>query len=89
MEKFKHDTHTVYTFRELVVGKRSAIVVIRETGNRTPIKEQLDPINYRFIVCPDRPRWKVWIRLPFFKFTHDNCGFEIGSQNLYLWYIYA
>ena len=91
MKVFRHESHTVYVFREwkMIDDKRhqSGICIIRKTGSRIPARSLFDHKNWRFTV-PEKNFHRFWhIRLPFFLFNRDNCGIEVGHPNMFLWII--
>lgn len=86
MKKIIHESHTVFSLREWS-KKHPGIHIVQRTGNRLTARERWHPYNWRFLVTAGKPRWHWMIRLPFFQFTRDNSGFEIGTQNLFLWIV--
>ena len=87
MKKFIHPTHKAYEIRRWESGG-FGIVLIRNTGNRINISIQFNLDNIHFHYSrPNKYQWFAVVRMPFFLFEKDNCGFKIGTQNRYLWVI--
>lgn len=89
MQIFRHETHTVYVLRDYRNKKRdgyqTGVTLIHQTGRRMCARALWHPKNLLFYVQPGKLRWHWMIRLPFFWYERNNCGFEIGHPNLYLW----
>ena len=86
MTKYVHETHTVLCLREWSL-KHSGICIVWKTGTRMSAYDRWNHKNWRFNVTKCRPCWHWMIRFPFFQFIRDNCGFEVGTPNLFLWKI--
>jgi hypothetical protein len=78
VRKFEHKGHIAYELR------KGFVVIKHKIGNKIAWQRNgIRLINAKFII--KRGFWLI--RLPFFYFHKNNCGFEIGLPNLFLWII--